>query len=200
MAKKCNRCEEVKSKEFFSVSRGNKDGYSTLCKACVCLRNKEYWQTPDGRISQVFANQTQSSKQRKHPAPQYSREQLTEWAYLNGLEKLVESWRVSGYAKNLIPSVDRINPNLGYELTNIRLVTWEENNDKAYEDRKSCKHITKQNKRVEQLTVDLVHVRYFDSIASAARATSAVRSNINAMCKGKPSLKSVGGFIWRYAI
>lgn len=120
------------------------------------------------------------------------------WALKNGLEKLMEDWIASGYEKNLIPSIDRQDPNHGYSLANIRLTTWQDNNDKAYEDRKSCKHVTKQNRQVEQLSINSEHIAYFDSVALAARSTGAVRTNINSMCAGKPGLKSVGGFIWRY--
>lgn len=199
MAKRCKRCEEIKSFDLFSVSRSNKGGYNTLCKQCVCLRNKEYWRTPAGRVSQIYAIQVQTSKQRGHAAPAYDRKTLTTWAYTQGLDVLMNAWVDSGYDKQLIPSVDRRDPNQRYSLTNIRLVTWAENNDKAYEDRKACIHITKQNKRVEQLSVEGKHLAYYDSIANAARATGAVRTNINAMCAGKTSLKSVGGFVWRYA-
>lgn len=170
-----------------------------MCKQCVCLRNKEYWRTSIGRISQIFAIQTQCSKQRQHPAPDYTKAEFTTWAFNNGLDQLMAAWVTSGYDKDLIPSVDRHDPNNGYSLSNIRLVTWKENNDKAYADRKSCKHITKQNRRIEQLTVTGQHIAYHKSVASAARTTGAVRTNINSMCAGRPALKSVGGFVWRYA-
>lgn len=199
MAKRCKRCDIIKPLTDFSVSRTNKGGYNTLCKACVVLRNTEYWRTPIGRMSQIYAVQTMNSKQRKHPAPQYTRAELTAWAFKHGLDRLVGTWRDSGYEKDLIPSVDRVDSTQPYSLTNIRLVTWAENNEKAYEDRKECRHITKQNRRVEQLTLTGEHVAFYDSIASAARKTNNIRSNINGMCKGKANVKSVGGFLWRYA-
>ena len=150
----------------------------------MVLRNQEYWRTPVGRISKIYATQVMSSKQRKHPPPNYSRTELTEWAFRNGLDALFTTWQGSGYLKELTPSVDRRDPNQSYSLDNIRLVTWTENNEKAYEDRKSCTHITKQNRRIEQLALDGTHVAYHDSIASAARKTGILRTNINGMCKG----------------
>lgn len=199
MAKRCKRCEQLKDLSEFSVSRTNKGGYSTLCKACVVLRNMEYWRTAPGRMSQIYAIQTMCSKQRKHPKPEYTRKELTEWAFAHGLDALWSAWRNSGYTKDLIPSIDRLDPTKPYSLSNIRLVTWAENNEKAYEDRKECRHVTKQNRRIEQLTLDGTHIAFFDSIASAARKTGNIRTNINGMCKGKPNVKSVGGFLWRYA-
>jgi len=199
MAKRCNRCEQLKAVEYFSVSRSHKGGYSTICKACVCERNKEYWRTPDGRMSQIFANQTMSSKQRKHSPPVYTRAELTAWAYQNGLTTLWETWRNGNYEKSLIPSVDRKDPNKGYSLQNIRLVTWTENNDKAYEDRKACIHVTKQNRKIRQLTLEGILVAEFDSISSAARITGVGRVPINSVCRKKPNNLTAGGFKWEYA-
>lgn len=150
-------------------------------------------------MSQIYAAQVSVSKQRKHPPPAYTRAELTAWAFTQNLEALVDTWRCAGYAKELIPSVDRKDPNQSYSLSNIRLVTWEENNEKAYEDRRACIHITKQNRRVEQLALDGTHITFHESIAHASRKTGITRTNINGMCKGKPFVKSVGGFLWRYA-
>lgn len=192
MHRKCKRCGETKCTSEFS-------SHVLSCKPCIVNRNKEYWQTPKGRMSYIYSSQIKNSKERNHPTPDYSREQLTAWAYENNLEHLVNNWKLSNYSKRLAPSVDRLDPNLPYTMSNIRLVTWEMNNDKAYQDRKSCFHVTRQNKKVEQLSVYGKHIAYYDSISSAARSTGAVRSNINAMCVGKPHIKSVSGFIWRYA-
>lgn len=199
MAKKCNRCEQVKSLDFFSKQRSNKGGYAHICKACVVERNMEYWRTPSGRVSQIFAVQTMCSKQRRHPKPDYSRADLTEWAYANGLDTLWQAWRDSGYSKNLSPSVDRKNPNLPYMLSNIRLVTWQENNDKAYEDRKQCIHVTKQARSVKQMDMQGNVIAEFASIANAARTLGITRVNINDVCRGKKHCLTAGGYLWAYS-
>lgn len=199
MGKHCNRCNQLKYHDEFSVQRSNKGGYSHVCKSCVVERNTEYWRTPLGRMSQIFAVQTVCSRQRKHPPPVYTRKELTDWAIGQGLFALVDTWRASGYEKDLSPSVDRLDANHGYSFGNIRLVTWKDNNEKAYEDRKSNAHVTKQNRKVRQLNLDGTFVQEFESIAAAARATGVQRTNINAMCKGQPQHKSVGGFLWEHA-
>lgn len=198
MAKRCNRCEKLKPLEEFSKSQSNKGGYACICKVCVVLRNTEYWRTAIGRMSQIFAVQNQSSKQRKHPKPEYSRVELTEWAFKNGLDTLWGVWRDSGYSKELIPSVDRKDPNFGYSLTNIRLVPWKDNNDKAYEDRKACRHITRQNRKVRQRNLDGYIVAEYGSIANAARSTGITRININDVCRKKKHCLTAGGFLWEY--
>ena len=199
MVKTCNRCNTEKGLDYFSVSQRNKDGYSCICKSCVAERNKEYWRTPKGRISQIFATQVTNSKQRKHPSPKYTRKTLTDWAYQNGLCVLHRQWKDSGYLKEYVPSVDRIDPTKEYSLDNIRLVTWKENNEKAYEDRKTCRHITKQNRRIRQLDMAGKLISTFDSISSASRLTGITRININDVCRKKAHCKSAGGYIWEYA-
>lgn len=196
--KNCRRCKQDKFSTEFSPAPRNADGLNNTCKPCVVERNREYWRTSKGRISQIYAVQCVNSRQRQMPAPSYSRKELEEWAEVNGLALLMAAWEKAGYPKDLTPSVDRLDPTQPYTLGNVRFVTWAENNNKAYEDRKECRHVTKQNRKVEQLTLNGTHVAYFDSIAAAARASGATRTNINQMCRGAPQIKSVGGFIWRY--
>ena len=95
--------------------------------------------------------------------------------------------------------MDRLDANYGYSFGNIRLVTWAKNNEKAYEERKTNLHVTKQNRKVRQLALDGFFIKEFDSVASAGRETGIQRTNINAICSGKPQYKSVGGFLWEYA-
>ena len=199
MTKTCKRCEIDKPVDMYSAAKSNKDGYSHVCKACVCARNKEYWRTPVGRMSQLYAAQVVNSKVRNHPVPTYSRQELTEWAFKNGLENLVTVWKDSGFDSLLSPSVDRLDPNKGYDLLNIRLVTWNENNEKNYTDRKNCTHVTSQNRAVRQLSLSGRPLAEYASIANAARTTGITRININDVCRGKPHCKTAGGFLWEYA-
>jgi hypothetical protein len=46
---------------------------------------------------------------------------------LNGFQDLFDAWVASGYAKKMVPSLDRIDPTKTYSLDNVRLVTWYEN-------------------------------------------------------------------------
>jgi hypothetical protein len=166
----------------------------------VVIKNTLYWQTPYGRISYIRNSQKTSSKTRGHALPTYSQNELFDWAIDNNLFALCAAWEASGFNKDLAPSIDRKDVTLGYSFENIRLVTWKENNDAQYADRKTCKVITRQNRSVEQLSMDGELIEVHKSIAAAARATGAVRTNINCMCTGtNPAIKSVGGFLWRYA-
>lgn len=199
MQKKCKSCEQLKLFDAFSKARGNRDGHNNVCKPCVVLRNTLYWRTPRGRMSQTLVIQRANSVVRGHALPDYTLPQLTSWAIQNGLEQLIEQWAASGYVKDLTPSVDRLDDAEGYSLSNIRLVTWKENNDKMYADRKSCVRITRQNRKVEQLDTAGNVLAVFDSIAFAARSTGITRININDVCRGKKHCLTAGGFYWRYA-
>lgn len=198
MTKKCKVCEEIRELSEFSVATKNKDGHVSTCKKCVCIRNRNYWRTPVGRISNIFATQVTSSKARGHSPPAYTRQQLTAWALAHGLETICETWKIAGYLKDLAPSVDRNDPNKPYVLNNIQLVTWKENNEKAYEDRKNGLHITRQNCKVIQLTLDNMPIKEFPSISAAARETSICRTAINSVCLGSYVTPFVGGYIWQY--
>ena len=199
MLKKCKQCELIKPIADFSKAGGNKDGRNNSCKPCVVRRNTLYWRTPVGRISYIFNVQKTNSKVREHAAPEYTRAELTEWAFNQGLIELVTAWADSGYSKDLAPSVDRLDDSKGYSFSNIRLVTWQENNEKMYADRKVCNRITRQNRKVQQLDEVGNVLATFDSIAFAARSTGITRININDVCRGKKHCLTAGGFYWRYA-
>jgi hypothetical protein len=51
------------------------------------------------------------------------------------LKELYENWKANKYILKLSPSVDRINPNLGYEPTNIQFLTHSENTSKGNRER-----------------------------------------------------------------
>lgn len=196
--KTCSKCNEAKEYAEFSKSKSCKDGYQGTCKACVVIRNRDYSRTPKGRMAYIYATQGTSSKARNHPKPTYTAAELYAWAQANGLGGLMVTWEASGYSKDLCPSVDRIDTTKGYAFDNIRLVTWKENNDVQYEDRLSGKVVTKQNRSVDQWSLDGELVATYPSIAAAARASGVQRANINAQCSGYKS-GPYGGFNWKYA-
>ncbi len=47
------------------------------------------------------------------------------------LKKLMNEWAKSGFERKLVPSVDRIDDNFGYEIDNIQWITWSENSRKG---------------------------------------------------------------------
>lgn len=198
MTKICKRCNQEKPLNQFTKSAQNKDGHINECKPCKVNYVREHYRTILGRMSYIFLGQLRSSKDRGHPPPSYSKKELITWGDSQNIASLMVAWKLSEYSKDLAPSVDRLNPDLPYSLENIRLVPWKDNNDKAYEDRKACRHITKQNRKVRQRTLDGSIVAEYGSIANASRSTGIARVPINAVCSGKHHCKTAGGFLWEY--
>lgn len=125
--KRCNTCLEELDKSLFYKSTLF-DGYMKWCIEC----SKKKARSLSGLITVIYTGQKRSSKKRGHPMPDYDLKWLKEWfmkddKYIN-MHKI---WEKSGYLNDLIPSVDRINDDLPYTKTNIQLLTWKENRDKA---------------------------------------------------------------------
>lgn len=200
MMKKCKQCGIAKHLDEFTVSLTSKDGYVSECKPCKVAYVREHYRSAAGRISYIYLAQKKSSKVRRHPLPAYTKKELMSWALDHGLNLLMDEWKASNYLKDLAPSVDRYDPYKPYSFDNIRLVRWKDNNSKAYEDRKSCKHITSQNRKVRQKTLDGTLIAEYDSISNASRNTGITRNNINDVCRGKPHCKSAGGYLWEYIL
>lgn len=198
MTKICKRCNQEKSLDQFTKSAQNKDGHINECKPCKVEYVREHYRTAHGRLSYIYLGQLRSSKDRGHPSPTYSKKELVRWAESQDIATLIVAWKLSEYSKDLAPSVDRLNPDLPYSLGNIRLVPWKDNNDKAYEDRKTCRHITRQNRKVRQRNLDGSVVAEYGSIANAARSTGITRININDVCRKKKHCLTAGGFLWEY--
>lgn len=56
--------------------------------------------------------------------PILDKEEFYQWIRTNDeFLKLFQEWKLSGYNRRLTPTVDRINPDKGYELFNMRIVT-----------------------------------------------------------------------------
>jgi hypothetical protein len=197
MKRNCKRCLKLKLLTEFSRAPSNKDGHSLVCKSCVAEHVKKYYKTVPGIISNIYNGEITASVQRGHKPPTYTKQELSDWLHANGLIRLFNNWELSGYVKNLRPSVDRINSTEGYSFTNIRLVTWKENNDAAYEERKSCKRVTRQCQKIVQLTLSGEYMKTHLSISKAARDTGFCRTNINYACKG--GRPEAHGFVWQYA-
>lgn len=197
LEKCCKNCQIIKPITEYSLASSNRGGYSHTCKRCKADHSSNYYKTLAGVISGIYNCQLQSSRTRLHPAPTYTKQELTTWLHNQNVEIIFSDWVDSNYNTFLRPSVDRIDSTQPYSFDNIRLVTWKENSDAAYEERKTCKRVTKQNKKIEQLTTDGKHVAIYLSQAHAARDTGFCRTNINHTCQGYR--EAAHGFLWRYA-
>ncbi len=160
---------------------------------------KKYRLTLRGRVNQILAAQRYGSILRGHSSPTYTVQELYDWMITQGYLELYDQWVLSGYNKDLMPSCDRLDDSKGYSFSNMRLVTWQENRDKAYADRKNNILITTQHVRVRQLTKAGESICVFDSIESAARAVKGDSSNILKCCQKVKNYITVKGYRWEFA-
>ena len=151
--------------------------------------------TPDTHISVLYTRAKHSPTTRGLPPIKYSKMELKKWLLSHGYMKLYRKWAKADFDRKLSPSLDRLNTNKGYSLKNIELVTWEENQRRAYSDRKkNIGRMALDNEAVVQLSKDGKKIKVFGSVSNASRDTKINRGNISSAKDGK--LKSAGGFIW----
>lgn len=196
--KKCSKCKKVKLFSEFYKDKNCKYDLSCYCKTCVKELAKINRHSEGGLLAQIYKHQKESSVRRGHLPPNYTKEQLSNWCRSQKLwSKLLGDWSKSGYKKELIPSIDRLDDYKPYTLDNIQLMTWAENNSKANKDRKSGIN-NKINKAVLQYTKEGVFIKEHYSIIQAARDTGLNNGHIVSCCKGRKFYKTSGGFVWKY--
>ena len=202
--KNCRKCGVLKPITDYYKHKAMFDGHINICKDCKKKYEKDnknylkYEKTEKGVIRVIYKTQKHHSKQRDHVLPNYSKEELKDWLYLNGFKELFDTWVDSGHQKRLKPSCDRLDDLKGYSFDNIRLVTFGENHDKQAEDillarstsGKCCKPVIQISKNGE--TID-----NFISVNNAARQTKIQPSHISACCRGER--KTAGGYKWSYS-
>lgn len=103
---------------------------------------------------------------------------------------IFNNWAENGYAFYKRPSIDRKNPNMGYELNNIQMMTWEENRRKG--DKENSRHTTS----VVMCDFDGNIIKEFESIKLAVEATGLSQGNIIMCCQGKR--RHTGGYVFKY--
>jgi len=194
--KKCTSCGKIKPLSEFHKCGKNIDGHTYECKVCANNRRFTYSKTISGLILQIYSNQKNSSKNRNHKPPAYSKEELKNWLLIQpNFNKLYNNWVKSGYKKYLTPSCDRKDDKLSYCFDNIRLVVWQENQDKSAYDRKNGID-TRQLKPVLKYDLNEVFLKEYFSISQAGRENKINISHIVEVCKGKA--RTAGKFIWKY--
>lgn len=161
-----------------------------------CERVKAYHKTYEGLASRMLNSMRKNSHDRGHPLPTFNLRELRSWLENTTYSQIYDVWVAHNYAINLRPSIDRIDSTKPYMFSNIRVVTWCINNHAAYEERKSCKRVTKQCKSIGMFTPDGAFIRAYQSIALASRETGVQRSNINACATGRKEY--AGGYQWHY--
>jgi hypothetical protein len=190
----CSSCGENKILSEFYKHKKNKDGLRYFCKECNKSKTIKYQRTEKGLIYKIYEKQRVSSKKRKHNPPNYTKEELCEWVLSqDNFKNLYKNWVDSNYFTKLTPSIDRLDDYKPYTLNNIQVVTWEENLNKSYNDRKSGIN-NKGSKKVYQYSLEGDFIKEYYSVAEAFRQTE-IR-HISEVCND--IYKTTGGFKWSY--
>lgn len=185
--KKCSKCKKYKSKKCFSRDITRKDLLQYICKKCNKEYNDNNFKTKDYIINRIYAQQVYNSKKRNHNKPSYTKGQLKQWLIDQPLfHKLFVDWVESNYDRNLTPSVDRINNLLGYDLNNIQLMTWCENNKKGR---------VGVGVAVVQYDLNNNFIKEYKTQIEASKCLNINQASISGACSGR--LNKAGGYIWK---
>ncbi len=197
----CKTCNIEQPITNFYLNKNKKDPkgyYLRQCKDCTNAKEKCKRQDKENLAYLIHKSQKYSAKQRNHPEPTYTKEELKIW--LNEQElfhKLYEHWKNNNFHKALKPSIDRIDDYKSYTFDNIQLMTWQENNEKFVSDQRNGIN-TKKLKPVIQKTIDGFFVAEYISMAHAELATGISARSISQLCKQEDTRTYVKGFLWEF--
>lgn len=104
--------------------------------------------------------------------------------------RLYNEWVKSGFIKEKIPTIDRIDARKGYTLDNIHVLTWAEN---RYKQRFELKRVIVRN--VCQILNGKI-INTFRSVKDASIKTGICQSNISTCLNNRR--KTAGGCSWIY--
>ena len=142
--KKCGGCKVVKSRHAFSANQKMADGLKSQCNVCMSEHNKRGYDNSREDLRSFVSMKYSSVKKRctnpnlkgakyYYGLPLCSKEEFIEFAMESEeLKVLFEEWVASAEdpkdrVYKLVPSIDRIYPNLGYTLNNMQWITHSEN-------------------------------------------------------------------------
>lgn len=193
---RCTKCLELKPISSYTKRLDRKSGHRSSCKDCSNTVSLLYKKSKEGHIRVIFTQQKRSSKKRGHKEPDYSLDEFRKWMYAqDNFENLYNNWVLSNYCKKLTPSVDRIDDLKPYSFTNIRLVTWCENNIKASQDK--LNGVTGRDmKTVYQYDEGFNLVATYHSTSYASKELNVSQTCISLRCRKYP--KIIKGFYWTY--
>ena len=204
--KNCSKCKTKKPVSEFQKQKSATSGYRSSCKECSYSATIEWNRSPKGIVTRLWHKHNSRSKQRGHTEPEYTREWLADYVLNHkDFDSLYLKYVESGYDKYLIPSVDRLDDNIGYTKDNIRLVSFMENMEHCYSAARKKEHDNKgwdngaltPHRAVVQLTLSGDYVNAFISVSEAARSVvGASNSKIPMACSGKR--KTHAGYRWAY--
>lgn len=167
--KVCSKCNETKPLTEFYKDKNCKDGYTGICKACKLIKKRSKMSL----IHRIYNRQKRSSIERGHVPPAYTKDEFITWFWEQpNFEQLYNDWVTSDYDKMLVPSPDRLKNHLPYTLDNLRLVTWQVNNDAEQKPVIVTNAKTDKSERFKSIR----QAKYFLGYKSSTQIASAIKS------------------------
>ena len=158
-----------------------------------------------GWITRAYGNMTSRNRGKFGEELTFTKDEFAGWLdryYGGSFCELFKAYVDRGCDKNLVPSIDRIDDYKPYLLSNIRLTTWEINNEKgrrSKKNREQCGEMAKSvwSKMVAQLSLEGEVLKVYPSVRQAERDLRFVDSStISKVCRGEK--RTHKGFKWEY--
>ena len=161
---------------------------------------REYDRTKKGIITKIYNHQKERELKKEKIYVKYTKPELSEWIMNNSLfHELYDTWKANDYIKELKPSIDRIDNDLGYEFCNIQLMTFGENKAKGHRDCRSANISSgKPHRKVIQYSKQGYIIGSYISINEASRVTGIGSGNISSCVNVNKKQYTAGGFVWTY--
>lgn len=194
----CCDCHLEKDEKEFCLNKSEIRGRDYFCKACKAIKKHNFYYSKLGVIQTIWDSQLLSCRIRNHNRPEYTKEELKLWLLSNQLfHELYSNWEVSGFSKDLKPSIDRLDNTKTYSFTNIRLVTFKENMLAANRDHSLNINGFTSCRAVLQFSKEGIFIAEYPSASLAAKQVpNTSRQNIQKVCHNERPL--CGGYKWKF--
>lgn len=154
---------------------------------------REYTKTEFGFLNKLYYAMASRNREKGFGELPFSvQEFTTKFIKHYSFVKLFENYKNSGFDRGLAPSIDRINPNLGYFYENMQFVTSKENAEKGLQEFKLVKSrpISMYDYKTKEL------IMKFDCVKDAVTYTGSQQGNISKVLNGNRN--KTGGYYFEY--
>lgn len=155
----CSFCNETKDDGLFTKNKKIKRGFNLCCRSCTNEKQRlsrksndnqdtlKYEKTKRGHLVRTYRNMlsrvTGVLKKKAHlyeGLEILDKESFYQWSLSDDMfNQIFDEWVISDYNRKLTPSIDRIDPCLGYIDDNIRWLTHSENSKLGAENQQRSK-------------------------------------------------------------